>query len=245
MTASSAVTIVAMTAASPAVAYFGTTVMAETLFAALLTGAPLMLTIAREARSGAWRRYAAAGLLAGACMLTRTAGIAVVAAGLGWLLARRRWGPRRDFRSRRGNPHTPVGVVGLHVHECAVGSILFRGRLWCRGVMEYRLQLYLAGKAPGVMDEHRLCGAEPNEHLGAALVAIDPVSLALRASGFTRPVGHPRAPSDLVCDVVPNLGAVIRVATVAVPGPSVTVGFVARVSGRARDGSECRRSRSF
>jgi hypothetical protein len=90
-TAAGAATIVALTAASPAVAYFGATLMAETLFAALLSGSLLILTMARDAAPRAWRLCALAGLLAGASLLTRTAGVAVVVAAFAWLVARRRW----------------------------------------------------------------------------------------------------------------------------------------------------------
>ena len=86
-----ALTIVGLTAVSPAVAYFGNTLLTESLFAALLTGSLLCLVSALDGGSGRWRMCAFDGLLAGASFLTRAAGVAVVAAGLAWLLSRRRW----------------------------------------------------------------------------------------------------------------------------------------------------------
>ena len=78
--------VVALTAASPWVVFLGTSLLSETLFAALLTGSLLHLTKLHEDSPPVGRVCALAGLLAGACFLTRTAGIAVVAAGFAWLL---------------------------------------------------------------------------------------------------------------------------------------------------------------
>ena len=80
------IAVVALTAASPWVVYLGTSLLSETLFAALLTGSLLFLTKLHEDSPPVGRVCALAGLLAGACFLTRTAGIAVVAAGFAWLL---------------------------------------------------------------------------------------------------------------------------------------------------------------
>ena len=80
------IAVVALTAASPWVAYLGTSLLSETLFAALLTGSLLLLTKLHEESPPVGRVCALAGLLAGACFLTRTAGIAVVAAGFAWIL---------------------------------------------------------------------------------------------------------------------------------------------------------------
>src|SRR5688572_2759974 len=80
------IAVVALTAASPWVVYLGTSLLSETLFAALLTGSLLFLTKLHEDAPPVGRVCALAGLLAGACFLTRTAGIAVVAAGFVWLL---------------------------------------------------------------------------------------------------------------------------------------------------------------
>ena len=84
------IAVVALTAASPWVVYLGTSLLSETLFAALLTGSLLLLTKLHEESPPVGRVCALAGLLAGACFLTRTAGIAVVAAGFAWLLMNER-----------------------------------------------------------------------------------------------------------------------------------------------------------
>src|SRR6185436_7096912 len=81
-----ATTVVALMAASPWVLFLGTSLLSETLFAALLTGSLLFLTRVREGQPHVIRLCAMAGLLAGACFLTRTAGIAVIVAGFVWLL---------------------------------------------------------------------------------------------------------------------------------------------------------------
>ena len=78
--------MVALTATSPWVVFLSTSLLSETLFAALLTGSLLFLTKIHEDSPPVGRLCALAGLLAGACFLTRTAGIAVVAAGFAWLL---------------------------------------------------------------------------------------------------------------------------------------------------------------
>jgi hypothetical protein len=111
-----ALMIVALTAASPAVAYFANTLLAETLFAALLTGSLLGLTAARDQRPGCWRLCAIAGALAGASVLTRTPGIAVILGGLGWLLTRRRWADAAAFTLAAGVLVAPwVGWVATHM----------------------------------------------------------------------------------------------------------------------------------
>ena len=81
-----AIAAVALTAMSPWVVFLSTSLLSETLFAALLTGSLLFLTKLHEDSPPVGRVCALAGLLAGACFLTRTAGIAVVAAGFAWLL---------------------------------------------------------------------------------------------------------------------------------------------------------------
>ena len=85
-----AASVVALTAASPWVVFLGTALLSETLFAALLTGSLLALTRVREKSTAIGRMCVLAGLLAGACFLTRTAGIAIVVGGLAWLLVTRR-----------------------------------------------------------------------------------------------------------------------------------------------------------
>jgi len=81
-----AIAVVALTATSPWVVFLSTSLLSETLFAALLTGSLLFLTKLHEDSPPFGRVCALAGLLAGACFLTRTAGIAVVVAGFAWLL---------------------------------------------------------------------------------------------------------------------------------------------------------------
>jgi hypothetical protein len=81
-----AIAVVALTAMSPWVVFLGTSLLSETLFAALVTGSLLLLMQLREeSRSVGWVCMLA-GLLAGASFLTRTPGIALVAAGFFWLL---------------------------------------------------------------------------------------------------------------------------------------------------------------
>lgn len=73
--------IVLLTAVSPWVAFLSTALMSETLFAALLTGA--LLTITRVCQGDGRRSEPLlAGLLAGAAILTRIAGLAPAAAGV-------------------------------------------------------------------------------------------------------------------------------------------------------------------
>jgi hypothetical protein len=84
-----ATAVVALTAASPWVVFLGTALLSETLFAALFTGSLLLLTRVREESAPIVRVCALAGLLAGACFLTRTAGIALIAGGFAWLLVNR------------------------------------------------------------------------------------------------------------------------------------------------------------
>ena len=85
-----ATAVVALTAASPWVVFLGTALLSETLFAALLTGSLLLLAKVREESAPQSRVCALAGLLAGACFLTRTAGLAIVLGGFAWLLVSRR-----------------------------------------------------------------------------------------------------------------------------------------------------------
>ena len=89
-TRGAATVVVALTAVSPWVAFLGTALLSETLFAALLTGSLLILTKTREETVSTGRTCALAGLLAGACFLTRSAGVAVVLAGFAWLVVNRK-----------------------------------------------------------------------------------------------------------------------------------------------------------
>ena len=90
--ASSAIAAVAiaLTAASPWTVFLSTTLLSETLFAALVAGG-LLLTLRIE--NNAERRYDAigAGAIMGAAFLTRTAAIAPAAAGLLVLAAKGKW----------------------------------------------------------------------------------------------------------------------------------------------------------
>lgn len=76
-----AVLLIALTAASPTVIFLSTSLLAETLFALLATAA--LLALLEE-------RVLAAGLLAGLATLTETAGVALIAACILTLVARRR-----------------------------------------------------------------------------------------------------------------------------------------------------------
>ena len=81
---------IALTAASPWTVFLSTTLLSETLFAALVAGG-LLLTLRIE--NNAERRYdaIAAGAIMGAAFLTRTAAIAPAAAGLLVLAAKGKW----------------------------------------------------------------------------------------------------------------------------------------------------------
>ena len=89
--------------------------MSEALFAALLAAALLALTATATPTAASRRLCAIAGLLSGACVLTRTAGLAVVAAGVSWLLMRRRWADATTFVVSAGVLATPWGLwVAAH-----------------------------------------------------------------------------------------------------------------------------------
>ncbi len=82
-----AVVISILTAASPWVLFLSVTLLSETLFAAIVTAALLLM---RRMETGQARRleWLAVALLSGAALLTRTAGVALVAA-VGLALVRR------------------------------------------------------------------------------------------------------------------------------------------------------------
>jgi hypothetical protein len=88
--------IVLLTAMSPWVAFLSTTLMSEMLFAALLTGTLLMIT---RVCQGDGRRFdpLLAGLIAGAAILTRVAGIAPAAAGVLVFLWSKRLGAAAQY----------------------------------------------------------------------------------------------------------------------------------------------------
>ncbi len=84
---------VVLTAALPWSIYLSTNLMSETMFAALCTGSLLILRraekIGSEGQLEDWT-WIAAAVLAGLACLTRTVGVCVVAAGVGYFLRRRR-----------------------------------------------------------------------------------------------------------------------------------------------------------
>jgi hypothetical protein len=63
--------------------------------------------------------------LAGACFLTRTAGIAVVAVGFAWLLMNGRRVGAVIFRSGHRKPGRLVGALGPVSYRCRRGPLLF------------------------------------------------------------------------------------------------------------------------
>jgi len=91
--------------------FLGTSLLSETLFAALLTGSLLLLTRVSEGPPHVLRLCGIAGLLAGACFLTRTAGIAVIVAAFVWL----------SMNGRR---------VGAVIFAAAAASLVIPWALW-------------------------------------------------------------------------------------------------------------------
>lgn len=87
-----AMTLTALMAISPWVLFLGTALLSETLFAALTTGTLLLLERGSLGRHS-WKELAGAAVLAAAAFLTRTAGVAAIAAGV--LVVWRRAGWRR------------------------------------------------------------------------------------------------------------------------------------------------------
>jgi hypothetical protein len=87
---SQASAIVMLTAISPWVAFLSTAVMSETLFALLLTAGLLVMTRAHQ-EDGRRIDPFVAGVLFGAAVLTRIAGIAPAAAAVAVFLGTRRW----------------------------------------------------------------------------------------------------------------------------------------------------------
>jgi hypothetical protein len=82
-----AVVCVALTAALPWTIYLSTTLLSETMFAALCTGSLLLLRRVESRPDG--KEWIAAALLAGLACLTRTAGVCIVATGAGYFLLQR------------------------------------------------------------------------------------------------------------------------------------------------------------
>jgi hypothetical protein len=81
--------ITGLMAVSPWVLFLSTALLSETLFAALVTGALILLERIERGRAG-WAAVAGAGFLSSAAFLTRTAGITVMAA-VGLILLAGRW----------------------------------------------------------------------------------------------------------------------------------------------------------
>lgn len=87
-----AAAVTLLTAVSPWILFLSTALLSETLFAALVTGALLLIRQTKHGE-GSLRSVWGAGLAAGAACLTRAAGIALIPAGA-WALSGR--GKRRD-----------------------------------------------------------------------------------------------------------------------------------------------------
>jgi len=87
---------VALMAALPFSIYLSTTLLSETMFAALCTGSLLILRHV-ELRCSEGREWIAAAVLAGLACLTRTPGVCVVATGVGYFLWRRQWVKAASF----------------------------------------------------------------------------------------------------------------------------------------------------
>ena len=115
-----ATAIVVLMTLSPWTLFLSTALLSETLFAALLTAALLALTVSPASVGDSRRLSALAGLLSGASLLTRAAGVAVVAAGLAWLLWKRRWRDAAVFALVAGTVVAPWGLwVASHNHAVA------------------------------------------------------------------------------------------------------------------------------
>jgi hypothetical protein len=80
-----ALALTLLCACSPALVYFSTALLSETLFAALATAAVLVASSA-PARQLSAGRCIVAGILVGLCILTRIAGVAVAAGLVAWLV---------------------------------------------------------------------------------------------------------------------------------------------------------------
>jgi hypothetical protein len=87
-----AMALTAMLGISPWVLFLGTALLSETLFAALTTGVLVVLGRMEQGRRG-WGEIAGAAILASAAFLTRTAGVAGIAAGV-WVVLRQAGGRR-------------------------------------------------------------------------------------------------------------------------------------------------------
>ena len=117
-----ATVVILLTVVSPWALFLGTSLLSETLFAALLAGMLLTLTASTTSSRVSQRLAALAGLLGGASILTRAAGVAVAAAGLAWLLSRRRWSHAVAFAAGAGAMVAPWGLWVLAQNHAAAES---------------------------------------------------------------------------------------------------------------------------
>jgi hypothetical protein len=92
-----AAAVLLLTAVSPWVAFISTTTLAETVFAALLTGAVLCLVRIDIGYSGRFDALGA-GLLMGLACLTRAAGVGPVVGGFVSLALHRRWRALAEYK---------------------------------------------------------------------------------------------------------------------------------------------------
>lgn len=99
-----AVLIVSLVAVSPWVVYLSTSLLSETVFALIVVLALVRLTHIVDGAHDLAAQGMMAGVLCGAAMLTRSAGVALVVAGAASLLAVRRWRAAGGFL---------VGCVGM------------------------------------------------------------------------------------------------------------------------------------
>ncbi len=84
-----AVVLAGWMAAAPWVLFLGTALLSETLFAALVTGSLILLH--RLERDAGWARVTGLAILSSGAFLTRTAGVALMAASVLILCTRGRW----------------------------------------------------------------------------------------------------------------------------------------------------------
>jgi len=117
-----ATVVVLLTAASPWTLFLGTSLLTETLFAALLTGMLMALMASTAAVRENLRLAALAGLLGGATLLTRAAGVAVVGAGLAWLLSKRKWSHAAVFAVVASAVVAPWGLWVLAQNQAVAES---------------------------------------------------------------------------------------------------------------------------
>jgi hypothetical protein len=111
-----AATAVALVASSPQVIFLSTTVLSETLFAALATGA--LLLWAQQSRTQSWAALAGSAVLAAAAYHTRTIGFCLILAGILALLWQRKWRESLVFAAIAGGLALPW-IVWQAMHRSA------------------------------------------------------------------------------------------------------------------------------